>query len=246
MIETMIEALEATTTRSSRATAVSGAGERVDVPLARLGRSRGLPEEPPPGTGDGLRTFGPAVAVAFDTPAFEHPEGDLLERVADARDLLRAAGRTGAAAALSRFLDRARALGPERLQEVHGRTFELSPSCVLYLSVHLFGDGSFRRAHLMAGLAESQARAGFERGGELPDHLAVVLRFAPEMDGEEWRELVRFCLVPALPSIASGLEGTDNPYRHVLEAVRLLLEPAGEEGGDGDEAGEPEEGRGAP
>ena len=242
MIETMIEALEATTTPSSREPGGSGAGERVDVPLARLGRSRGLPEEPPPGTGDGLRTFGPAVAVAFDSPAFEHPEGDVLERVADARDLLQAGGRhhgprPRAARQLDRFLDRARSLGPERLQEVHGRTFELSPSCVPYLSVHLFGDGSFRRARLMAGLAESYHRAGFDRGGELPDHLGLVLRFAPHMDGDEWRELVRFCLVPALPSIAAGLEGTDNPYRHVLEAVRLLLEPPGDL--------EPGEGRGA-
>lgn len=226
----MIETLEAMRTAD---------GERVDVPLARLGRGRALPEEPPPGTGSGLRDFGPAVAAAL-----EHPQPGLLEEVAEARDLLQAAGRTGAAAALSRFLEEARALGPERLQEVHGRTFELAPSCVLYLSVHLFGDGSFRRARLMAGLAEAYARAGFDRGGELPDHLGLVLRFAPQMDGEEWRELVRFCLVPALPAMAAGLEGGDNPYRHVLEAVRCLLEPGTSLSGTG--IGDQGEGREVP
>jgi len=195
----------------------------VDVPLAALARSRHLPEEPPAGTGEALRTFGPAVALLLEHPRSEHGVSGTLAAAAEARDLLRTGGHARAAAAVGRFLERAEDLGTERLQEVHGRTFDLAPSCVPYLSVHLFGEGSYQRARLMAGLAEAQSRAGFDRGPELPDHLAVVLRFAPHMDPEEWRELVRFCLIPVLPAMICGLEGSDNPYRQVLEAVVLLL-----------------------
>lgn len=209
-------------TKSPRAGEGVSAGERVDVPLAALARSRNLPEEPPPGTGEALRDFGPAVA-----PLLEHPRWDDgasgISAAAEARDLLRVAGHDDAAAAVERFLERAEDLGAERLREIHGRTFDLAPSCVPYLSVHLFGEGSFQRARLMAGLAEAQSRAGFDRGPELPDHLAVVLRFAPHMEPEEWRELVRFCLIPALPAMARGLEEGDNPYREVLKAAELLL-----------------------
>lgn len=216
-------------TKSPRAGEGVSAGERVDVPLAALARSRNLPEEPAPGTGEALRTFGPAVA-----PLLEHPGTGFVAAAAEARDLLRTGGHARAAAALDRYLHQVETLGLERLREVHGRTFDLAPSCAPYLSVHLFGEGSYQRARLMAGLAEAQSRAGFDRGPELPDHLAVVLRFAPRMEPEEWRELVRFCLIPALPAMAGGLEGrgpaeSDNPYRHVLEAVRLLLAP--EKGG---------------
>lgn len=214
----------------------------VDVPLAALARSRHLPEEPPAGTGEALRTFGPALAPLLEHPRWEDG-ASAISPATEARDLLRLAGHDDAAAAVDRFLERAEDLGTERLREIHGRTFDLAPSCVPYLSVHLFGEGSFQRARLMAGLAEAQMRAGFDRGPELPDHLAVVLRFAPHMDPEEWRELVRFCLIPALPAMAGGLEGrgsegSDNPYRQVLEAVELLLvatptvAPPGDDVGD--------------
>lgn len=195
----------------------------VDVPLAALARSRHLPEEPPAGTGEALRTFGPAVAPLLEHPRSGHGASGTLAAAAEARDLLDTGGHARAAAAVGRFLERAERLGPERLQEIHGRTFDLAPCCVPYLSVHLFGEGSYQRARLMAGLAEAQSRAGFDRGPELPDHLAVVLRFAPRMEPEEWRELVRFCLVPVLPVMVRGLVGSDNPYRHVLETVELLL-----------------------
>ena len=190
----------------------------VDVPLTALARSRHLPAEPAPGTGEALRTFGPALA-----PLVEHPGTGILAAAAEARDLLRTGGHGRAAAAVERFLDRAEEMGAERLREVHGRTFDLAPCCVPYLSVYLFGEGSYQRARLMAGLAEAQSRAGFDRGPELPDHLAVVLRFAPRMEPEEWRELVRFCLIPVLPAMVRGFDGNDNLYRDVLEAVELLL-----------------------
>jgi len=165
---------------------------------------------------------------------FDPPGTEALTAVAEARDALRTGGWLQAAAALDRFVEQARELGPDRLLETHGRTFELAPACVPYLSVHLFGENSFQRARLMAGLAEAHAGAGFDPGPELPDHLAVVLRFAPRMDPEEWRELVRFCLLPALPAMARGLEGGDNPYRHALAAVRASMEPAGDRDRDPD------------
>jgi len=194
--------------------------DRVDVPLAALGRTCGGVPEPAPGTGEALRTFGPSLAALL-----EYPGPEIWRVAAEARDRARNGGRPGLAQDLGRFFDQARALGLERLREIYSRTFELAPLCAPYLSVHLFGEGSYQRGRLMAGLAEAHTRAGFDPGRELPDHLAVVLRFAPRMDPEDWRELVRYCLVPVVPHIARSLEDTSNPYRQVLEAVERCLDP---------------------
>jgi nitrate reductase assembly molybdenum cofactor insertion protein NarJ len=94
------------------------------------------------------------------------------------------------------------------------------------VSVHLFGDESFRRGRLMADLREAYDRHGFEAGSELPDHVAVLLGFAPRLAPDELDELVRFCLVSPVAKMAGGLERTRNPYLHALEAVRLVLDAA--------------------
>ena len=129
-----------------------------------------------------------------------------------------------AASAVGRFLEWLANEPSEAHEEVYTRTFLVMPSCVPYVSVHLFGDESFRRGRLMADLREAYARQGFEAGSELPDHVAVLLRFAPRLASDELDELVRFCLVSPVTKMAGQLERTRNPYLHALEAVRLVLE----------------------
>jgi len=145
-----------------------------------------------------------------------------------AADLTAAAARLDAAmpeaaAALAAFRAELAPLDDDAHQDLYSRTFDLAPRCVPYLSVHLFGAESFKRARLMTGLDDAYRRAGLDRGGELPDHLGVVLAFADAFGAEEWDELLRLCLARPLARMRADLAAAGNPYRHLLEAVRLVL-----------------------
>ena len=111
----------------------------------------------------------------------------------------------------------------EDLQEAYGRAFDISPQCVPYLSVFLFGEESFKRAELMTGLKEAYERANLDCAPELPDHIAVVLRYSEAFEPEEWSELITFCLPGPLKAMVAGLTDSASPYRHVLLAVRDVL-----------------------
>lgn len=168
-----------------------------------------------------VRHAAAAIGALFAYPRQER----FAARLARAEGRLLAAGEDEAAAALDAFERAVARLSFQELQDLYTRTFELSPSCVPYLSVHLFGQESFRRARLMTGLEEAYGKAGFDRaseGNELPDHLGVVLRAAAVFSEEEWRELIEMAMARPLAKMAGALD-PKNPYRHLLEAVRRLL-----------------------
>jgi len=129
-----------------------------------------------------------------------------------------------ARAALGRFRAAITPLGRDALEELHARTFDIMPMCVPYLSVHLFGEESFKRSELMLGLLDAYARSGWKLQGELPDHVGVVLQFAPQFPPEEWEELVEWCLTGPVGRMAGILEKKDNPYGHLFRAVHSVLQ----------------------
>jgi nitrate reductase assembly molybdenum cofactor insertion protein NarJ len=177
------------------------------------------PTEPRP---DPARRAAAALGALFAYPRRERFAIDL----ARAEGRLLAAGQDGAAEALDAFERAVARLPFEELEDLYTRTFDLTPVCVPFLSVHLFGQESFRRARLMTGLDEAYQRAGFDRASELPDHVGVVLRAAEVFPDEEWRELVEKVLARPLARMAGALGGTGprkNPYRHLVEAARRLL-----------------------
>lgn len=132
-----------------------------------------------------------------------------------------------ARAVLAQFAESAAALGLRRLQEVYTSTFDLQPTCCLYVGYHLFGD-SYKRATMLAKLSEEYRRHGFAAGAELPDHLAVMLRFvAVTADQTLAHDLAQECLVPALGAMARAFVDSDNPYGHVLRALLAFLDPTG-------------------
>ena len=108
-------------------------------------------------------------------------------------------------------------------QEYYVQTFDLTPHCPMYLSVHLFGEESFRRSELMVGLKNAYERHGVFELTELPDHLAVILKWNQLLNAEEWSELVSMGLLPMLPKMIAKLEKWNNPYALVLKAVQALL-----------------------
>jgi nitrate reductase molybdenum cofactor assembly chaperone NarJ/NarW len=145
----------------------------------------------------------------------EYPGADFAARLA------RAAG----PAPLARFEAGMSALSPDEREELYTATFDVAPACVAYVGIHLFGEENSKRGEFMAGLNARYEQAGFACPGELPDHLAVLLRYAADTDEAERRELVEFCLLGPLGKMIDALAG-DNPYRALLEAVREVLQAA--------------------
>jgi nitrate reductase molybdenum cofactor assembly chaperone len=119
------------------------------------------------------------------------------------------------------------ALDRAQLEAAYTSTFDLAPSCSPYLGAHLFGDEGPGRGRLLIGLRASYEKAGlcFDKG-ELPDHVAEVLAFAAHEEAEEWSDLVRLILVPALAKMDDLVRASSNPYRHLIAAARQTSEAA--------------------
>lgn len=126
-----------------------------------------------------------------------------------------------------------------RLEEVYTGTFDLDAACHPYVGYHLFGE-SYRRSVFLLELKERYRAHGFVMEHELPDHLAVLLRFlAISDDAALTGEIIHEALLPALermtgkapsagydeeePSVSQG-QRRQNPYHQVLEALWLVLQ----------------------
>ncbi|MHB0935189.1 MAG: nitrate reductase molybdenum cofactor assembly chaperone [Armatimonadota bacterium] len=152
----------------------------------------------------------------------EYPAGDLLACAASCR--LQLADQFSEAASEIQALESCiEAMEQGALEEMYTATFDLAPSCTPYLSVHLFGAENYKRGELMARLNGMYADYEFSGGAELPDHLAVLLRFLPRLPEEERGELIRHCLLAPVQTMIGILQKSENPYCHVLRAVQHVL-----------------------
>lgn len=164
------------------------------------------------------RPHDPRLLAAF-ADLLGYPAADPAPLARRCRALSR--GR-GAAAALDAFLTRAETAAPHELEELYASTFDLEPACAPYLGHHLCGDGP-QRGVFLARLAEVYRKDAFEAGagGELPDHLTVVLRYlAAVAEGADRQALLCDALVPALDRMVAALQGSGNVYGAVLSALR--------------------------
>jgi nitrate reductase delta subunit len=129
-----------------------------------------------------------------------------------------------ALAELSHFVSLVRGLSLKQVQELYTRTFDLTPICAPYLSVHLFGDSSFKRAQLMTGLREAYVSCCLRFDDELPDHLAIVLSALDHLDAAIQHDLIVLCLQTALPKMQTELERQRNPYAHAVASLRICVD----------------------
>ncbi len=127
-----------------------------------------------------------------------------------------------AAAAVGRFRRDVSRLPLPRLQEMYADIFDFDPTCALDIGWHLFGD-HHERGTFMAALRGDIERTGIGEQSELPDHLAVVLQLISRV-GPRRAEQLRAAAASAIVCIRRGLEEYDTPYRHLLQAVDLLME----------------------
>jgi nitrate reductase delta subunit len=162
----------------------------------------------------------------------EYPTANLGGQAQECRDLLSAGG-SSTAAAMERFRGCVKQVPLARLEELYTRTFDLQAVCSPYVGYHLFGDG-YKRGMFMARLNEGYRDRGFSAGTELPDHVAVVLRFLDLGAEDEFSQtLLREGLVPALGKMAQAFgDPSDNPYREVIGALLLALQDRNERGVD--------------
>jgi nitrate reductase molybdenum cofactor assembly chaperone len=132
--------------------------------------------------------------------------------------------------AFTNFRESVVTLSLSELQELYTRTFDLSPVCALDIGYHLFGE-NYKRGVFLANLRETEAPFDLGQEHQLPDYLPVLLRLLTKLDDEELRSaLVVDCMIPALEKMLKTLSEGENPYRHLIEAVRLALcaEPTGD------------------
>jgi nitrate reductase delta subunit len=153
----------------------------------------------------------------------DYPTAALGGQARACLDLLSSAG-SPAAAPLQSFCSYVQEASPARMEELYTRTFDLQAICSPYVGYQLFGE-SYKRGLFMARLNEGYHERGFSAGSELPDHVAVVLRFLAQGAGDDFsRALLAEGLLPALAKMEQALHSpSDNPYSEVIGALSLFL-----------------------
>ena len=120
--------------------------------------------------------------------------------------------------ALQRFADDVVELGLGKWEELHSATLDLSPKFVPYVGHVVWGE-NYRRGEFMADLNSAMKTAGVDLDGELPDHVAPLLRYIACVE-EPLADLVE-----VLPGAVATMQDTlkdaapDNAYRNLLDAT---------------------------
>jgi nitrate reductase delta subunit len=154
-------------------------------------------------------------ACAVLAEAFSYPGPGRLEALSAGQAALSiGAGKT----AYTAFITGVSRLSPGEWEELYTRTLDLNPPAAPYVGYQTWGE-SYQRGAFLALLSQELSEAGVDTGGELPDHLAPVLRYLAEAR-QPLPELVELC-GPALQRMLSALRRAepDNPYVELLEAV---------------------------
>jgi nitrate reductase molybdenum cofactor assembly chaperone len=152
----------------------------------------------------------------------DYPVADWQSRCDECKELLTAESESFVSQ-FALFASEIERLSLSELQEVYTRTFDLSPVCALDIGYHLFGE-NYKRGVFLANLRETEAPFDLGQEHQLPDYLPVLLRLLTKLTDEELRSaLIVDCMIPALEKMLKTLGEGENPYRHLIELVRLVL-----------------------
>ncbi len=178
----------------------------------------------------------PLYGLFGELLSYPHPE---LANTARACEAELAEEYPEAAAQLSEFRQFVASVPPGQIEEVYTGTFDLDAALHPYLGYHLFGE-SYKRSVFLLELKERYQALGFNTGSELPDHLALVLRFLSGLEDEvQVEEMLREGVLPVLQRMLEGepadAETEEHPepperplnreaYGHVLQALWLTLQ----------------------
>jgi nitrate reductase molybdenum cofactor assembly chaperone NarJ/NarW len=151
----------------------------------------------------------------------DYPERSIAKSLGDCSDELTPA----ILEALAHLKDFQNAIADKslgQLQEVYTNVFDLRPDCTPNLGYHLFGDDG-RRGLFLAELKSRMESRGIRLGVELPDHIALLLRYVDIADEEERLPVIEDCLLPAVARMVEVLKPSGNPYEHALSALLSLI-----------------------
>ena len=115
------------------------------------------------------------------------------------------------------------------LQVDYVETFDNRRRCNLFLTYFAHGD-TRKRGMALLRFKQAYLRAGFEldpessRGGELPDHLCVVLEFAATIDRDLGRDLMLDHRA-GLELLRLSLRDLGSPWASLIDAVTATLPP---------------------
>ncbi|WP_340374443.1 nitrate reductase molybdenum cofactor assembly chaperone [Streptomyces sp. SS7] len=165
-----------------------------------------------------------ALTLRLMSLLLQYPDAELTSARAELTGAVAALSATPAAERLARFTDWFADQDPEALERHYVETFDLRRRSSLYLTYYLHGD-TRRRGMALLALHQRYRAAGWNSaGGELPDHLPVVLEFAA-LAGPGGGEAPLRLHRRGLELIRRALTDADSPYRHVLAALLTLLPP---------------------
>ncbi len=126
---------------------------------------------------------------------------------------------------LQRLVDHLKRTPSQELQAAYVETFDTSRRRSLYLTYFAHGD-TRKRGTALLRFKQAYLQAGYvvdaENGGELPDHLCVVLEFAATVD----RKLGRRLLLDhraGLELLRLSLTESGSPWAGALQAVSATL-----------------------
>ncbi|MFK0252717.1 nitrate reductase molybdenum cofactor assembly chaperone [Streptomyces sp. NPDC090445] len=171
---------------------------------------------------------GRALVLRLASLLLQYPDAELASARAELTTAVESLPATPAAEHLAGFTDWFAAQDPEALERHYVEMFDLRRKSSLYLTYYLHGD-TRRRGMALLTLNQRYRAAGWDTGGgELPDHLPVVLEFAalagPGRGEAPLRQHRR-----GLELIHRALADADSPYRYLLAALLTLLPPPTEE-----------------
>lgn len=142
---------------------------------------------------------------------------------------------------LAQFRARVARTSAGRLQEIYTGTFDMDAFRSPYVGYHLFGE-SYKRSVFLLELKDRYGAKQIEVGTEMPDHLALLVRYLAACDDPDERDdLIQWALLPVLEQLTrprpaadgeSGEQGAEpgppppptSPYQHVLKALQRVLE----------------------
>ena len=154
----------------------------------------------------------------------QYPDDELTAERGALADAVRSLSPSPAVERLAAFTGWFSTQAPEALERHYVEVFDLRRKSSLHLTYYLHGD-TRRRGMALLTLAQRYKAAGWEiDGGELPDHLPVVLEFAalagPGAGEAPLRQHRR-----GLDLIHRALEAAESPYHHLVAALLTLLPP---------------------
>jgi nitrate reductase molybdenum cofactor assembly chaperone NarJ/NarW len=156
-------------------------------------------------------------ARSWIADALEYPAPGRLQKLQSGLDALPAGTVKTELAAFVRHIEQ---LSLGEWEELHTRTLDLNPPAAPYVGYQTWGE-SYARGEFMAQMSQALASTGIDPCGELPDHLAPVLRYL-DRSSQPLPELATV-LKPSIQRMLAVLQKAEpqNPYCHLLHAAVL-------------------------